>query len=188
MAPTVRVLGFAGSLRRKSFNRALLRLAVERVPAGMTIETFDLAPLPLYNADYETDGIPAVVEPFRAKVRAADALLLASPEYNHGISGVLKNAIDWASRPPSDAAIARKPVAIMGASAGYFGTVRGQQMARIALNGAGAIPMPRPTLMVSKAEEKFDADGRLLEERSIRALDALLLALITWTRRMQADV
>src|SRR4051794_12733755 len=112
------LLAFAGSLRRRSFNRGLIRAAVEVVPAGIEIETFDLAPIPLYNGDVEEQGLPQPVADFKDKIRAADALLIATPEYNYSIPGVLKNAIDWASRPPTPSPLQRKPVALMGASAG----------------------------------------------------------------------
>jgi chromate reductase len=126
----IRVLGFAGSLRRGSYNRALLRAAQELAPAGMTIEVSDLAPIPLYNADVEAEGDPEPVAAFKAAIRRADALLIACPEYNHGVPGVLKNAIDWASRPPRSAALDRKPLALMGASPGMTGSARGQSQLR----------------------------------------------------------
>ena len=122
---TIRVLGFAGSLRQGSYNRMALRTAVELQPTDMQIETFDIAPIPVYNEDIRAQGFPTVVERFREKIRAADALLMVTPEYNYSVPGVLKNAIDWASRPP-DQPFDEKPVAIMGAAGGILGTARAQ--------------------------------------------------------------
>src|SRR5882672_4988864 len=124
------VLGIAGSLRAASFNRSLLRAAQELAPAGMTITAFDLAPIPLYNADVEATGDPEPVAALKSAIRQADALLIATPEYNFGVPGVLKNAIDWASRPPRGSAMQGKPVAIMGATPGGWGTARSQMQLR----------------------------------------------------------
>src|SRR5438105_1890059 len=110
------VLGIAGSLRRASYNRGLIRAAREVAPQGMEISAFDLLPVPLYNGDVEAEGDPEPVRDLKERIRAADALLIAAPEYNYSIPGVLKNAIDWASRPPSDSALRHKPIALMGAS------------------------------------------------------------------------
>src|SRR5215467_2371069 len=121
---TVNILGIAGSLRRGSFNAATLRAAQELVPSGMTIEAFDIAPIPAYNEDVRQQGFPAPVEELRTRIKAADGLLIVTPEYNYSIPGVLKNAVDWASRPYGDSAWDGKPVAIMGASIGTIGTAR----------------------------------------------------------------
>ena len=118
MSLPIRVLGFAGSLRQGSYNRAALRAAGQPMPAGGVLETFDLAPIPLYNGDVEAQGFPPAVQEFKAAIRAADALLIVTPEYNYSLPGVLKNAIDWASRPPQDSPLSGKPIAIMGASMG----------------------------------------------------------------------
>jgi len=126
----MKILGFAGSLRAASYNKALLRAARELAPEGMEIEIFDIGGIPLYNEDVERAGVPAAVEEFRAAIRAADALLIAVPEYNHGVPGVLKNAIDWASRPPRESALAGKPAALLGASPGQTGTARAQTQMR----------------------------------------------------------
>jgi chromate reductase len=136
----IHVLGFAGSLRRGSYNRSLLRAAQEMAPAGMTIEVFDLAPIPVYNADVEAEGDPEPVAAFKAAIRRADALLIACPEYNHGVPGVLKNATDWASRPPRGAALDRKPLALMGASPGMTGSARGQSQLRQPSSSPTATP------------------------------------------------
>ena len=128
-----KILGISGSLRERSYNTALLRAAAELVPPDAEIELFDLAAIPLYNDDVESAGDPAPVAELRAAVAEADALLLATPEYNRGTSGVLKNAIDWLSRPALASVLRWKPVAIMGASSGRGGTRRAQQQVRDAL-------------------------------------------------------
>lgn len=121
---TINVVAFAGSLRQESYNRALLRAAQESAPESMSIDTFDLSPIPLYNYDVEQQGDPEPVQEFKHAIRKADALLIATPEYQHGIPGVLKNALDWASRPPKQSPLQGKPAAIMGATPGMTGTAR----------------------------------------------------------------
>jgi chromate reductase, NAD(P)H dehydrogenase (quinone) len=125
-----RMVGIAGSLRVASYNRGLLRAAQDVAPAGMTITICDLAPIPLYNADVEAQGDPLPVAELKAAVREADALLIAVPEYNYGVSGVLKNTIDWLSRPPGRSVLHQKPAALMGASPGMAGTARAQLQLR----------------------------------------------------------
>ena len=134
----IRVLGFAGSLRRGSYNRALLRAASELAPEGMLIDIFDLLPIPLYNGDVEAQGDPMPVSAFKDAIRQADGVLMVTPEYNHGVPGVMKNAIDWASRPPRNAALSEKPVAIMGASPG----VRGPRVAKASSAKHSNLPIP----------------------------------------------
>ena len=172
------ILGISGSLRRASYNTALLRAAVELMPPGMTLEVFDLAPLPMFNQDAERP-FPKPVAEFRARVAQADALLIATPEYNSSISGVLKNAIDWASRPPQQP-LKGKPVAIMGASTGNFGTVRAQLHLRQILTHVGALPLGKPEVLVARAEQAFDAAGNLTEATARGLLQELLVALGQW--------
>jgi len=180
----LQVLGIAGSLRRGSYNRALLRAAAELLPDGMTLEVFDLSPIPLYNADVEAEGFPAAVRSFRERIAAADALLIATPEYNYSIPGVLKNAIDWASRPP-EPPLAKKPVAMMGASDGGFGTVRSQLNLRQVFVGTNMIPMQKPEVLVSRADQKIDSSGRLTDEKTRSAIRDFLAALAAWTRKQR---
>jgi chromate reductase, NAD(P)H dehydrogenase (quinone) len=180
---TVRVLAFAGSLREKSYNRAALRAAVELAPAGMEIEIFDLAPIPLYNDDVRERGYPAPVAEFRARIAAADALLIATPEYNYSVPGVLKNAIDWASRPP-EAPLNDKPLAILGASPGTLGTARAQYHLRQICVFTNLHPLNRPEVMISRAHEKFDEAGRLHDAETREYVRALLAALMDWTARL----
>ena len=183
MAETIRVLGFAGSLRAGSFNRALLRAAQGLAPADMTIEVFDLIEVPLYNGDVEAAGDPAGVARFKEAIRAADAVLMVTPEYNHGVPGVMKNAIDWASRPPQDAALAGKPVGIIGASPGITGSARGQSQLRQAFEFTNSYCMPQPEVLVFRAHEKFDADGGLTDESTREHLASYLAAFAAWVRR-----
>jgi len=181
----IRVLGFAGSLRRASYNRALLAAVVEAAPADLAITVFDLAPVPLYNGDVEAQGDPPGVAAFKAAIAAADAVLIATPEYNHGVPGVTKNAIDWASRPPGRAVLDRKPVAIMGASPGITGSARGQSQLRQAFEFTNSYAMPQPELLVFRAHEKFDADGRLTDEATRTHLGRFLAAFAAWVRRVR---
>jgi chromate reductase len=180
-------LGFAGSLREGSFNRSVLRAAVELAPAGMTIETFDLAPIQPYNEDVKQRGFPPAEQAFREKIRAADALLIVTPEYNRGVPGVLKNAIDWASRPP-DQPFDGKPTAILGASPGAIGTAVAQYDLRRYLAVLNALVVTRPSLMIGLAAEKFDEQGRLTDETTRGLIGELLTALAEWTRRCRGQL
>lgn len=179
----LRILGFAGSLRAGSFNSALLRAAQQHAPADMTLEIFDLHQVPLYDGDVEAAGDPPGVAAFKAAIRAADGVLMATPEYNHGVPGVMKNAIDWASRPPRGAALDAKPVAIMGASPGVTGTARGQSQLRQAFEFTNSFAMPQPELLVFRAHEKFDAEGRLVDTATVEFLGKFLVAFAVWVRR-----
>jgi chromate reductase, NAD(P)H dehydrogenase (quinone) len=181
----LKVLGIAGSLRAGSFNRALLRAAQELAPAGMDITAFDLAPIPLFNGDVEAKGDPEPVAAWKAAIRQADALLFVTPEYNFGVPGVLKNAIDWASRPPRSAALQGKPAAIMGATPGMGGTGRAQMQLRQAFVFTQTYALVSPEVLVARAQEKFDASGRLTDEKTREFVGQLLQALADWTRRLE---
>src|SRR3954452_22102370 len=158
------VVGFAGSLRRSSYNRALLRAAIELAPPELHIEAHELDALPLYNGDVEGAGVPESVEELRAAIRQADALLTSTTEYNHGVPGVLKNAIDWLSRPPRGSALNGKVAAIMGASPGMTGTARSQSQLRQAFVFTNTYALLQPEVLVGRAHEKFDGDGRLIDQ------------------------
>ena len=175
-------LGISGSLRKASYNTALLRAAAELMPAGMTLETFDLLPLPMFNQDTEKPFPEAVAE-FRARVAQADALLIATPEYNSSVSGALKNAIDLASSSPQQP-LNGKPVATMGASTGNFGTLRAQLHLRQILTHVGVLPLGKPEVLVGRAEQAFDAEGRLVDAAARGFLRELLAALAKWTQRV----
>ena len=187
MTTHIHVLGFSGSLRKGSYNAALLRAASELLPEAMALEIFDLSPLPLYNADVETAGVPEVVKDFKSRIKAADALLIATPEYNYSIPGVLKNAIDWASRPPKDSPLNGKPLGIMGASGGTGGTIRAQMHLRQVCVFTNMLPLNRPEVLVTKAAEKFDAEGRLTDEATRKHVRALLEALRDWTHKLRGE-
>jgi chromate reductase len=177
---SVRVLGFAGSLRAGSYNRGLLRAARELAPTGMQIEIHDLIDVPLYNGDVEQGGDPTPVAAFKAAIREADALLISTPEYNHGVPGVLKNAIDWASRPPGRSPLGGKLAAIIGASPGRTGSARGQAQLRQAFDVTNTYAMLQPEVLVARAHEKFDADGRLTDEATRTFLRQFLDTFHAW--------
>lgn len=180
----LRVIGIAGSLRAGSFNRALLRAAVALAPEGMEIEIAEIAGIPPFNEDVEKKGMPPVVADLRRRIAAADALLFAVPEYNHSVSGVLKNAIDWLSRG-DDQPLGGKPCAIMGASTGMIGTARAQAHFRD-LSAAVNMPvMPQPEVLVAKARERFDQHPELVDEPTRRRLRALLEALMSWASALK---
>jgi chromate reductase len=181
---TISVLGIAGSLRQGSFNRGTLRAAQELAPAGMHIDSFDIAPIPLYNEDVRQQGFPPPVEDLRARIKAADGLLLVTPEYNYSTSGVLKNVIDWASRPPEQP-FDGKPICIMGATVGTHGTARAQYHLRqcfIFLNG---LVMNRPEVMIPAAQTKFDAEGKLIDQPTRDFVAAQLAAFQAWVLRLR---
>jgi chromate reductase len=182
----IRVLGIVGSLRGGSYNRRLLDAARELAPDSMRIELFDLADIPLYNGDLDTDAErPAVVEQLKRAVAEADAVLIATPEYNHSVPGVLQNAIDWVSRPAGKSPLAGKPVAIMGASTGALGAARAQQQLKLVLLSTLAALMPHAGVAVGQAKEKFDAAGRLTHEPTRQFLAGMLRELDAWARRMR---
>jgi chromate reductase, NAD(P)H dehydrogenase (quinone) len=180
----LRILGIAGSLRRASYNRGLVRAAVDLAPAGFVIEAFELDAIPLYNQDVEDAGEPAAVVAFKSAIARADALLVATPEYNHGIPGVLKNAIDWASRPRVSSPLRDKSVAVMGASPGRGSTARAQAQLRDAFVFTGACVMPLPELLVGGAASLFDGDGNVTDLELRTHLVALIEALGQWTMRI----
>jgi chromate reductase, NAD(P)H dehydrogenase (quinone) len=174
----MRILGIPGSLRAASTNRGLLRAAQELTPPGAEIEIFDLRKIPPYDGDVETAGDPEPVAEFKQSIRDADALLIATPEYNRGIPGVLKNAIDWASRPALAPPLAGKLVAVMGASTGMGGAVNAQRQLREALAFPRAHVLEEPKLLVASSYEKFDADGRLVDEETRARIGDLLESLM----------
>jgi chromate reductase len=178
-----RIVAFAGSLRRGSFNRALIHAAKELAPNGMAIELIEIAELPFYNADVEARGDPPSVEAFKALLREADALLIATPEYNDGIPGALTTAIDWGSRLPGRAPLTGKPVALMGASPSQIGTARAQLHLRQLLSHVQARVLPPPELLVASAQERFDAELRLTHEGTRRVLAQLLERFSRWIAR-----
>jgi chromate reductase len=184
MADGVKILGIAGSLRRDSYNRALLRQAGQLVPSGVTLETFDLGGIPVYNQD-DDPSPPARVQELKRMVRAADALLFATPEHNFSVSAALKNAIDWVSRPSADNAWAGKPAAIMGASSGKIATARAQAHLRQIFSYIDVHPINKPIVMIAEAAQAFDAQGNLKDEKPRELIRQLLESLVAWTLRLQ---
>jgi chromate reductase len=186
MEKIVNILGFAGSLRKDSYNRSLLRAALELVPKDAKLEVFDLDGIPPFNQDLENQPSEKVKE-FKAKIRAADAILIATPEYNYSIPGVLKNAIDCASRPYGDNAFEHKPVAIMGASMGMGGSARAQYHLRQCFVFLTCFALNQPEVMVPFAQEKIDKEGKLTDQKTREKIKELLESLVAWTKRLKPE-
>ncbi len=180
------IVGISGSLRQGSYNTALLRAAAELMPPEMKLNIVELAPLPMFNQDNEKPFPEAVIE-FRTRLAQANGILIATPEYNSSVSGVLKNAIDWASRQPKPP-LNGKPVAIIGASTGNFGTVRAQVHLRQILTHVGALPLGKPEVLVARAERAFDAEGKLLDEIARGFLHDLLIAFARWIQQVSPKI
>lgn len=178
------ILGFAGSLRRGSYNKSLLNAALELVPKGVRLEIFDLDGIPPFNQDLERKPSTKVKE-FKKKIRDADAILIATPEYNYSVPDVLKNAMEWASRPYGDNAFEDKPVAIMSASGGMLGGARAQYHLRQTFVFLDMHPINRPEVIVSSADGKIDEKGRVIDEKTRQKIGELLKGLIAWTKRLQ---
>jgi chromate reductase len=182
----MKVLALPGSVRRGSYNRRLLEAAVSCAPMGMEITLYDaLASVPIFNEDLEADT-PGSVMQLRRQVADADGMLIATPEYNQSIPGVLKNAIDWLSRPAPEEVLIAKPVAVIGASAGRWGTRLAQSALRQVLNATESLVMVNPALYVREAEQLFDADGRLIDPATQGSLRSLLVAFGKWVDLMDA--
>jgi chromate reductase, NAD(P)H dehydrogenase (quinone) len=183
MNKPISILGIAGSLRQKSYNRAALRAATELVPAGAAINIFEIDGIPGFSEDDEQSPPEKVVE-LKRRIRAADAILFVTPEYNYSIPGVLKNAIDWASRPYGDSAWNGKPAAIMGASVGAIGTARAQYHLRQVMVFLNMFPINQPEVMIANASQRFDSEGNLTDEQTKEFIRQLLHNLVEWTRRL----
>jgi chromate reductase, NAD(P)H dehydrogenase (quinone) len=180
---TISVLGICGSLRKGSYNMAALRTAIGLKPAGMNVTVADISQIPLYNEDVRQQGFPPPVETLRRQIKEADALLFACPEYNYSMSGVLKNAIDWASRPP-DQPFAGKPCAIIGAGAGMAGTARAQYDLRRSCVFLDMHPLNKPEVLIGQAQTKFDAEGNFTDEAGRGFIRDLMAALAAWTHQI----
>src|SRR5579863_5503842 len=181
----ISVLGICGSLRRGSYNMMALRTAIALKPAGMNVTVADISQIPLYDEDVRAQGFPPSVETLRQQIKAADALLFACPEYNYSMSGVMKNAIDWPSRPP-DQPFAGKPVAILGAAAGMAGSARAQYDLRRSMVFLDMHPLNKPEVLIFQAHTKFDADGKLTDDVARGLIGDLMANLLSWARRMSA--
>jgi len=184
MSHPLTIVGIAGSLRKKSYNRAALRAAQQLAPEGVKLEVFELDGIPIFNQDEEQNP-PDKVRQLKAQIRAADAILFVTPEYNYSIPGVLKNAIDWASRPYGDNAWQGKPVAVMGASVGPLGTSRAQYHLRQVFVFLDMLPLNKPEVMIGNASQRFDEAGNLIDEDTRKHIRSLLEALVAWTRHHQ---
>src|SRR6202166_2424505 len=177
----ITIVGICGSLRKASYNTAALRVAIAQKPAGMNVTVADISQIPPYNEDVRAEGFPPSVETLRRQIAGADALLFACPEYNYSMSGVLKNAIDWASRPP-DQPFAGKPCAIIGAAAGMAGSARAQYDLRRCCVFLDMHPLNKPEVLIGQAQTKFDPEGRFTDEAGRGLIRDLLVALEQWTR------
>jgi chromate reductase len=177
----IKILGFAGSLRQNSFNRALLKACLDLLPPDTALEIFDLEGIPLFNQDFEASPPPKVAE-FKQKIKAADAILIVTPEYNYSVPGVLKNAIDWASRPYGENSLQGKNVGIMSASTGMLGGARAQYHLRQSFVTLDMYAVNKPEVFVTFAAQKFDAEGKLADEKTREAVKALLKTLVEKTR------
>lgn len=185
---TFTMLGLVGSLRRKSYNRALLHAAQEIAPPYVRICIFELEGVPMFNEDLEQAGDPAPVQALKASIAEADALLIATPEYNYSVPAVLTNALDWASRAPNHepSVLVHKPVAMMGATLGEHGTVRAQLVLRQVLASTECYVLPKPEVFIERASEHFDGDGKLQNQQTRRAVQKLIDELITWTKQVKS--
>src|SRR5215204_1814740 len=186
MSKPIRILGIAGSLRRESYNRAALRAATQLVPEGTSIEIFELDGIPGFNEDEEQNP-PAKVVELKRRIREMDAVLFVTPEYNYSVPGVLKNAIDWASRPYGDNAWDGKAAAIMGASVGAIGTARAQYHLRQMFVFLNVFAVNQPEVMIGNAAKRFDAEGNLTDETTKDFIRQLLQSLVELTQRMRPN-
>ena len=180
----IRILGIAGSLRRDSYNRSASRAATQLAPEGATVEVFELDGIPGFNQD-EEQSPPAKVVELKRRIREADAILFVTPEYNYSVPGVLKNAIDWASRPYGESAWNGKPAAIMGASIGGIGTARAQYHLRQSMVFLNMFPINQPEVMIGNAGDRFDEQGNLTDDTTKGYIRQLLQNLVDWTQRLE---
>jgi chromate reductase, NAD(P)H dehydrogenase (quinone) len=185
LSDKIKILGFAGSLRKGSYNRAVLKSAMGLVPQNAELEVFDIDGIPVFNQDIEKP-LPSRVQEFKEKIRAADAILIATPEYNHSISGVLKNAMDWASRPYGDNSFEGKPVAIMSASDGMLGGERAQWPLRQVFVYLDMHPINKPEVIIPNVSKKIDSNGILTDEETKEHIKKLLDALAKWALKLKA--
>jgi chromate reductase len=182
----LRFLGISGSLRAASFNTAALRAAAELVPAGVSFDLATIRDIPLYDDDVRAAGMPPAVAALQSAIAGADAVVIATPEYNYSVPGVLKNAIDWLSRTDPQP-FQGKPVAIIGASPGAIGTARAQYDLRKTFVFLDAHVLNKPEVMIGAAHTRFDAEGKLIDETTRKFLASMLEALRVWTLRLRAQ-
>jgi chromate reductase len=187
MNEPIKILGFAGSLRKLSYNRALLKSSIVLMPKEAVLDIIELDDIPVYNQDIES-AMPAKIIEFKSRIKAADALLVVTPEYNYSIPGVLKNAIDWGSRPHGDNSFENKPVAIMSASTGMLGGSRAQYHLRQSFVFLNMYPVNKPEVFVTMASQKFDENGILTDAKTKEVITELLKNLVAWTKRLNYQV
>lgn len=185
MTDKIKIIGFSGSLRKGSFNTAALAAAQQLCGDDAEIEIFDISDFPPFNQDREQDP-PANVAKLKAAIRAADAVIFSSPEYNYSVPGHLKNVIDWASRPYGDSAWEGKPALIMGASSGAIGTARMQYHLRQTMVFLNMFPLNKPEVMIGNAASKFDDSGNLTDEKTREFIKQAVAALVEETRRRKS--
>jgi chromate reductase, NAD(P)H dehydrogenase (quinone) len=182
-----RILAIAGSLRQGSYNQGLLRAAQEVAPDWVEVQCFDIGTLPFFNEDIEAAGDPEPVRRFKDAIRASNALLIATPEYNGSVPGILANAIDWASRPTGRSVMRNKPVAVMGAVLGKSGSANAQAILRGVLGRIGAIVVPDPQVLVPHVSKLFDEQVNLRDEGTREEIRQLVEAVAHWCRRIQPE-
>ena len=182
-----RILTLAGSLRQGSYNRGLLRAAEELAPDWTEVSFFDIGTLPFFNEDLEAAGDPETVRRFKEAISNANAVLIATPEYNSAVPGVLANAIDWASRPTGRSVLRNKPVAVMGAVLGRSGSVNAQAALRGVLSRVGAVVVPDPQVLVPNASRLFDEQVNLRDKDTREEIRQLVEAVAHWCRRVQSE-
>jgi|SRR5208282_4063225 len=183
----IKILAFAGSLRNDSYNKHLLQAAARLLPKSTELEIFGIENIPLYNQDVELRGMPESVKEFKVKIENANAVLIATPEYNHSYPGVLKNAIDWASRPYGNNSFNNKPTTIISASPGQFGGITAQDQLKHVLLALNTHLVTQPAVIVSMAQQKFDENGNLTDPTTAQSLKQLLENLIAFTKKLQTQ-
>lgn len=186
VSTALNILGFAGSLRKGSYNRGALRAAKELVPAEAELSIAEIDDVPLYNFDLETSAFPESVTTLKNRITASDAVLIVTPEYMYSVPGVLKNALDWISRPSRQPFLVDKPVGIMGASPGVIGTARAQLHLRQILLHERAAVMPHPQVLIADARSKFDTQGTLTDQESRERIKAFMEALVRWAQKFSS--
>ncbi len=190
MVSKMHILGISGSLRTGSYNTALLHTVMEMLPENTTMEVFDLHPIPMYSKDEELKGFPEIVQVLKDKIRSADALIISCPEYNHSVTGALKNAIDWASRRgPGEmqSVFDSKPVALASCVTGQWGGIRGQKHLHDIASGMNMYVLNRPIILIAQAAQKFDEQGHLVDETTREFLRQMLTNLVDWTHLLSKN-
>lgn len=186
MNTQLKIIGICGSLRKKSINRALLETIKEYIPENVQYEIIEIGDLPFFNQDIETNP-PSEVVQLRDAIKNADTIIFATPEYNYSISAVLKNAIEWGSRPYGSAVLNGKPIAIMGASTGMIGTARSQNHLRQICVQVNMYPLNKPEVLVTFANEKVDQDGKIGDQHTKDKIKELVEALVNWTLKLNTN-